>query len=107
MFKITGTNISMTRGDSASFDITVQNADGTPYTLHTGDTVTLTVKKTVNDSEVLLQKQGVNITLENSDTKNLEYGSYVYDVQVDLADGSKHTIIEPSVFEIRAEVNWL
>lgn len=37
MFKIEGTTIYLTRGDSAEFNINIVGADGNPYELQEGD----------------------------------------------------------------------
>lgn len=41
MFAILNNTIYLTRGDTARFDIVVQNPDGTVYTPEAGDVITL------------------------------------------------------------------
>lgn len=108
MFKINGSTISITRGDTGVFSLDVKTASGTAYD-YSQDTVLFTVKKTVFDSTPLIQKQVIyeeNITILPTDTSNLPYGTYVYDVQLTTAGGVVDTIITPSKFIIGEEVTW-
>ena len=106
MFKIEGTTIYLTRGDSAEFNINIIGVDGNPYELQEGDLVEFTVKEDVYSSEVLIHKTGTNVVIEPSDTSELRYGTYVYDVQVTLSDGTVDTVIPPSEFSILSEVTF-
>ena len=106
MFLIEGTTIKLTRGDSAEFDITVEDANGSPYELQDGDEVEFTVKQSVYDKTALIQKTGTRIQIKPEDTAALSYKKYVYDVQVTLADGTVDTIIPPSTFEVLSEVTF-
>ena len=106
MFNIEGTTIYLTRGDSAEFNINIIGADGNSYELQEGDLVELTVKEDVYSSEVLIHKIGTNVVIEPSDTSEMGYGTYVYDVQVTLSDGTVDTIIPPSEFRVLSEVTF-
>ena len=73
------------------------------------DTLTLTVKKTVHDHTYCFQKifTGTNdISIDPSDTKNLRFGAYQYDVQLTKANGNVSTVIEPATFMLLPEVTW-
>lgn len=102
--------IQLTRGDSAWFSITVNNAiTGEEYTTDSLDTLTLTIKKRAKDEEALVEKtiDGTGIFyIEPSDTSDLKFGSYVYDVQLTTADGHVFTVITPTTFEILSEVTY-
>lgn len=106
MFKIEGTTIYLTRGDSAEFNINIVGADGNSYELQEGDLVEFTIKEDVYSSEALIYKTGTNIVIEPSDTSEMRYGTYVYDVQVTLSDGTVDTIIPPSEFRVLSEVTF-
>lgn len=106
MFQIEDNSISLTRGDSARIDITVVDAEGEEYELQEGDVLLFTVKSSVNDKDILIQKSGAIVNLLPADTEDLEYGKYVYDVQLTLLDGTVNTIIAPSTFKIMSEVSW-
>jgi hypothetical protein len=106
MFKIEGTKIYLTRGDSAEFNINIIDADGNPYELQEGDLVEFTIKEDIYSSDALIYKTGTTIVIEPSDTSRLRYGTYVYDVQVTLSDGTVDTIIPPSEFKVLSEVTF-
>ena len=44
------------------------------------------------------------LELEPNDTKTLDFGSYVYDVQITFADGRVDTFITEAVFKLTPEV---
>ena len=104
---ITGTNISMTRGDSES--VTVKCSD--PFM--TGDTVYMTVREDA-ESLVLFQKTveqfGAEgeavIPIEHDDTEGLEFGDYMYDIQVTRADGTVTTLVKPARFTLTEEITY-
>lgn len=109
MLNITENRISLTRGDTAYLDIEVK-IDGNAYELQEDDTLTLTVKKKPSDTDsepILIQKVIYGETLfhiEPSDTAELPFGKYKYDVQLNKANGDVFTIIEPTLFIVLEEV---
>lgn len=106
MFKIENNVIQIIRGDTGRFNIEVLDAAGAPYPLSAKDRLVFTVKKNIKSQEILIQKEGTPITLEPEDTSNLDFGKYIYDVQLTLEDGTVDTIIAPSTFNILSEVTW-
>ena len=108
MLTCVNNNISITRGDSAIFALTVKKADGEPYKISEGDTVIFTVKKSTLDDKIITQKKVVKgvITLNPDDTKNLEYRTYYYDVELTQADGFVSTVISPHKFIVEQEVTY-
>lgn len=100
-------DIKLTRGDTAYLTVSVNIKDyGEPYTVKTDDVLTLTVKQDYND-EPLIEKKITGTTtfhIEPKDTKELEFGIYVYDVQVTMANGDNFTIIADKKFKITNEV---
>ena len=114
MLQITGTEIYLTCGDSAAFDITAKSPDGTSYTFQPGDEVKLTVKSSrrKDDTEVLVQRiatieeasNAARIYLLPEDTKDLDFQKYYYDVQLKTESGWIDTIIENSVFKVGVEI---
>ena len=99
-------NITMTRGDSES--LTVRCSE--PF--RTGDRVFFTVREDA-ESDISLQKiiavfpngEAV-IPIYPEDTEPLEFGSYVYDIQVTRANGTVTTLIVPSAFKLTEEVTY-
>lgn len=99
-------NITLTRGDSATLGLTVkQNTSSYDFS---NDLVVFTVKKNVNTDAFLIQKTFANgiINLTPSDTNNLNYGTYYYDVQLQNQSNGVYTIIPPSKFIVASEVTF-
>lgn len=107
MFKINGNTIQITRGDTGIFTLSILS-DGKEYD-YSNDTVVFSVKTNVYTSKYLFQKEityGSAVVIEPSDTANLSYGNYVYDVQVTTASGVVDTVIVPSKFSVLPEVTF-
>ena len=111
--KISGTNIEMVRGDTEQLTVSREDADGTQIPFEVGDTVYFTVKVDVHTEDIILQKTITSFTdgkaivvIDPADTSSLDYGSYMYDVQVTEADTSVTTIIWPSRFRVSGEVTY-
>lgn len=107
MFRIDDSNvITLTRGDTCAFDVEIKTDSGQTYTPQEGDVITFTVKKDTKTADVIIQKIGTTIVLNPIDTKNLKYGSYLYDVTLTTASQAVYTIITPTEFIIAEEINW-
>ena len=114
--KITGTKIEMTRGDTLRVAVSMTR-DGTPYTPENGDVVRFAVKnkrmtagnKEYYDEEPIILKTIPNGTmileLLPSDTKELGFGEYVYDIEITFADGTVDTFITTAQFILTPEVH--
>lgn len=102
--------IRLTRGDTAAFTINITNeVTDEVYNMASDDTLTMSVKKKAKNSEMCFSKTvvGTNkILIEPSDTKGLDFGKYVYDVELVTSSGGTSTIIEPTTFELLPEVTW-
>ena len=103
-----GGKIRLTRGDTAMLKVSITNdITGNEYTVAEDDTMVLTIKKDISDTDVTVQKTLVGEStfhIEPNDTRSLEFGKYIYDVQLNKANGEVYTIIEPITFEILQEV---
>lgn len=111
--KVSGKNMTMTRGDSEVITIECFLEDGTKMPFLEGDIVYFTVKETIHDEEKVLQKIITEFTdgkaiinIEPEDTKSLLFKTYVYDVQLTRAEGTVTTVIPPSNFTIGGEVTY-
>jgi thiamine pyrophosphokinase len=111
--KVTGTNITMTRGDSESITVSCKNAEGVAIPLVSGDKIYLTVKENMFTPIKKFQKIVTTFTGGNAvinivpdDTKNLSYGTYKYDIQLTKANGNITTIVPASNFIIEGEVTY-
>lgn len=101
-------DIKIIRGDTSRFEVEVLDQTGEKYNLQEEDELVFTVKKNTSTDITILQKQilGDTFTLTHEDTKSLDYGKYVYDIQLTQANGDVTTVIQPSIFEIMPEVNF-
>lgn len=113
MLTINGTNIMLTRGNTAELLILPQNEDGTPFFLEEGDKVLFTVKnrydKEMIQKEILPSSQDeetgeITIILSPEDTIKMNPQAYTYDVLLVTASGDAYTFIPRSVFEITLAV---
>lgn len=104
-------NIRLTRGDTARFRVSlysVVDEERTKIELHKGDYVKFTLRKEI-DAPILLQKifNGDNlIHIAPDDTSSMDFGKYVYDVEVTMSNGDVYTVIPPSVFDVEEEVGY-
>lgn len=108
MLKCDGNTIHLTRGDSAVLLLKIRKDDETEYELQAGDSVLFTVKNSVYDTAVIIQKKLIDgvIKLNPDDTKNLQYGTYYYDVELTQTDGFVATVIGPQKLIIEPEVTY-
>ena len=105
MLKILNNKIYLVRGDSGAITVNVLNADGSTRVIQPGDEILMTVRATPT-SGILFQKTGPEIVIEPADTANLAFGTYCYDVQITLADGTVDTIIPKNEFIVLEEVTY-
>ena len=108
MFKVDNNNISMVRGDSGVFTITITDTNGTPVELTEGDVLTFTLRRTARNPAIVLQKNiaGGELNIKPADTEGLTFGAYVYDIELRRADGYVDTIIPPHKFLLMEEVTY-
>lgn len=100
--------ISIIRGTTNSFSVSIKNTDGSDHILNAGETVRFGVKLHLASSEYLILKEitpsnsssnDIEFTIEPSDTENLCFGCYYYDVGVQ-SGLQYYNIIECSEFRI-------
>ena len=105
----------ITRGDDAYLDLEIRQ-QSFPYDIYefdNGDSAILSVRKSrdenLNDENpILLQiplEEG-KFHIQSKDTASLDFGNYVYDVQVTFSDGRINTIVGPNTFRILPEVTY-
>lgn len=111
--KVNGSNLTMIRGDSESIVLSLKR-DDVIIPFNQGDTVYFTVKRRYSTEDITLQKiitefnedGNCIIEIEPEDTKELEFRSYVYDIQLTDSNGRVTTIIPCSKFVIAEEVTY-
>lgn len=114
MLEINGTDIRMTRGNTAYLDITPLNEGGQPIVLGEGDRVIFKVKSPfgetkftrILDSSCYTDEHdtSVNLVLQPEDTLDLRAGNYLYDCILVFADGQAYTFIPESRFELMTAI---
>ena len=108
MLKVDEQNgITLTRGDSAILDVTIKDGDGNTYD-YSDDEVKFGVKRSAFDTECVLEKtvEDGKITLEPEDTAELEFGDYLYDIQLTHVDESENTSIFTPIAAARFSVGF-
>lgn len=110
MFTIKKTSIILTRGDTLKAQISITDKDGNPYTPEVGDTIRFAMKKHYEDPDtaVLIVKDipisTMLLQLDPEDTKDLDFGNYVYDIQITTVAGEVDTFIAKASLTLTEEV---
>ena len=96
-YSVSGTTITLTRGDTFKAVLSITQQDGSPYVPTSGDKVRFAMKAKYEDQVPLLVKEipidTMRLTLNPEDTKNFDFGKYVYDIQLTKEDGTVDTFI--------------
>ena len=109
-YSVKKTTITLTRGDTFKAIVSIMDKDGNPYDIQPGDSVRFAMKKHYDDpdSEVLIKKviptDTLLLVLEPEDTKRLDFGSYVYDIQLTNVEGEVDTFITKATLLLTEEV---
>lgn len=100
--------ISLTRGDTFKAKVSITDSKGAAYVPNEGDKIRFAMKKDYDDKEPLLL---INIPIDTmilvitpEDTKSLEFGKYVYDVELTKANGDVDTFITKARIDLTEEV---
>lgn len=110
MQQISGNKITLTKGDTFSAKVSIlKKKTKEVYEPSDGDEVLFSLKESFSESDpILISKIIPNDTmilrLEADETKQLHVGSYVFDVQITMADGTVDTFIDKGIFTITEEV---
>lgn len=99
--------ITGTRGDTGRFQFLLK-FDGVPYELQEGDEVRFAVNTSDHEDELLIEKvlDGYTLTLDPSDTKDMDFGTYYYDVQITFSEsGDVLTYLEQKKFKLTWEAD--
>ncbi len=107
---IYGSTISMTRSDTLNVILKLKFSDGRDYVYTEGDSCYFAVKRTYDSGEPYLIHKEIDLLtgllhLDPSDTQNIPYGDYKYDIQITLNDGTVDTVIPRATFTLLEEVN--
>lgn len=102
MFHVNGTNIKLTRGDSATLSVSL---DG--YAMQDGDSLTLSCKVDPSKDDYLFQltaDETQTFSFEPETTAALDFGAYRYDIQLTTSGGEVYTVIPVSSFTVMEEI---
>jgi hypothetical protein len=107
-------SITLTRGDTLEVVVKLYEnscdceCDSDQFVLEEGSSCRFAVKEDYDSTEVLINKDipidTMLLKLDPSDTKNLEFGTYVYDIQVTLPNGDVDTVLPRKLFRLAEEV---
>lgn len=115
MYKIDGNGITLTRGDSLFLQVGITR-NGEQYVPREGDVVHFYLKHDnprYEDAEFQDQTPVISKVIPNdtlvlhllpSDTRNLDFGVYRYDIEITFADGEVSTFINDEFFRLKREV---
>lgn len=104
MYKIDGTTITMTRGDTVRLRFPL-DLDDEEYELQQGDAVRFAINTSGHEDEPILEKalDGYDLVLDPADTKDLEFGTYLYDVQITFAESGD---VVTYIAKARLKLTW-
>ena len=109
MKKVTNSTIIMTRGDTCRIKLVLTDSDGNEFVPNEGDVIRFAAKKKYSDSEasifIIVPNDTLILEIKPEDTKNLDFGTYVYDLQITFADGTVDTFISKSILKLEEEVD--
>ena len=107
MLIIENQNIKISRGDYAEICFNLKNKDGSEYKLSSGQKVKFGVKFNTNNKQELISKTLRNagesfivVVLEKTDTENLIFGRYFYDIRITDTDGKINTPMMKANFDV-------
>lgn len=89
-------NITLTRGDTGFFNISLKDKDGKAYTPQVGDSLRFALGKSWGKDTIFTKPIPLDtcvLEIEPEDTKNLEFKKYKYDVEFTDAAGHVSTVI--------------
>lgn len=108
-YSVSGTTITLTRGDTFTAQVSITDSEGNSYVPAEGDSVRFAMKAKYTDTQPLLIKDipidTLKLVLDPVDTKELLFGTYVYDIQLTKASGEVDTFITTAKIKITEEVD--
>ena len=108
--KISGTTITMTRGDTLRVTLELKDENEEIYEPQEGDAIRFAMKKSYKDPDTLILKDipidSLELVLDPDDTKNLpQPSSYNYDIEMIYANGDVDTFIDKAKLVLTEEVH--
>ena len=107
-YSVKKNTIYLTRGDTFRATIALKDAEGEIYTPQPDEVIRFAMKKHYEDEEPLLLIQVPYDTLElvilPTQTKELDFGSYVWDMQITRSNGDIDTFMTKAQLILTEEV---
>lgn len=104
--------MSMVRGDDEEFSLSIKISEQR-LELGEGDILKFTVRKTPLSKEKLIYKEVSEFSegnalfiIDSKDTQELDFGEYVYDIELTRENGKIKTLVNCSCFIIEEEVTY-
>lgn len=108
MLEINDNAIYLTRGDSAFITVNLLNSLGDNYTPAIGDKLYFRLKNNVFGDSLILSKlidiSTLTLELVPSDTTNLDFATYRYEIELVTGSGQCYTVVENAPFVVGAEL---
>ena len=105
--------IKINKGRTVPLTISIEDADGEPYTLQTGDTIRFGVRnvsggnkliyKELTSEDEVDEEYPLTLTPENT---NIAVGRYLYDVSLQLSSGELYDIVSADYFIVKDSVTF-
>ena len=109
MLDIVENQIYLTRGDTAYLTVALVDASGNNYRPVAGDKIYFRLKKNIFGDSVIFEKEvdisTLKLNLAPSDTKNLDFTSYRYEIELVKMTGECFTVVENELFVVGVEVS--
>lgn len=107
-YSVKKNTIYLTRGDTFRATIALKDAEGEIYTPVEGETIRFAMKKTYEDAEPLLlipvPIDTLELEIKSEDTKDLDFGNYIWDMQITRSNGDIDTFITKAQLVLTEEV---
>lgn len=112
MLKVRKNVVTFNRGDDICLQVDVYDSNGELYELRDGDELYFSVKAKAKDSNYAIPPKKLEIDskgnhvihIEPRDTWDLDFGDYLYDVQLITAGGRSSTIVKPTQLTIEEAI---
>lgn len=106
--KINGTTITLTRGDTLKTKIRMFDPVGEEYIPSENDRIRFAMKQKYSDYDPILvidiPTDTCVLHIKPEDTKELDFGRYVYDIELTMEDGTVDTFITRATLKLSEEV---
>lgn len=99
-------NIYLTRGDSATLELTIYDDEGKIYTPTKDDVIVLTIKNNVNNVDYKLRKtfENLKLVITSQESARFNFGGYLFDIRL-INKTLTDTFICDGVFTIGGGTN--